>query len=285
MASANLNEPAFKKIGLIAGRGNLPVELVARFDQTGQPFRLLLVEGEASPNDFSAYDHDVVPITKIGQFLRLLKKHECTHVMMAGPVNRPNFKNIFPDKDGFRLLRKIGTSFSKGDDGLLRAITEFVEKEGFKIVGAHEFDTALTSQLGTLGKVEPTEEQREDIVHGIRVAKALGQYDIGQAVVVRSGYVLAVEAAEGTSRMIERCGDFKWDNQPAGVLVKMAKTDQELRVDMPAIGALTVQSVAQAGLCGIAIEAEKTLLINRDEIISEADRLGIFVEAFSEPQQ
>ncbi len=98
---------------------------------------------------------------------------------------------------------------------------------------------------------------------------------------MRSGYVLAIEAAEGTNKMIERCADFRWEEGAAGVLVKMTKAGQELRVDMPVIGVETVVQAANSGLSGIAIEAGKTLLIDRDAIILEANKQGLFIEAFS----
>jgi DUF1009 family protein len=281
VASANPNNSSAAKVGIIAGRGELPILLAEKLRASDKAFHLLLVQGEALPSEYSAFEYDVIPITKVGKFFKSLHAHKCTQVTMVGPVSRPNFKNIFPDKEGFKLLGRISAALSKGDDGLLSAITNFIEDNGFDVVGAHEFDDTLISDIGTLGKIAPSDEQRGDIQYGIEVSKTLSTFDIGQALVVRAGYVLAIEAAEGTNNMIERCADFRWEEGAAGVLVKMAKAGQELRVDMPAIGVETVKQVAKAGLSGIAIEAGKTLLIDREAIIAEADKQNIFIEVFS----
>ncbi len=163
VASANLNNNPSNKVGIIAGRGELPILLADKLRSSNRAFHLLLVQGEANPYDFSAYEYDVIPITKVGKFFKILNDRNCTQVTMVGPVSRPNFKNIFPDKVGFKLLGRISAALSKGDDGLLRAITNFIEENGFDHVGAHEFDKDLLSDIGTLGDIRPTAEQRSDI--------------------------------------------------------------------------------------------------------------------------
>lgn len=268
------------KVGIIAGSGELPLILAQKLQQSGRSVFLLLVEREADPKKYEEFPSEIVPITKVGRFLKLLARENCQQVTMVGPVRRPNFKNIFPDKEGFKLLGKIGSSLSKGDDGLLRAITGFIEEKGFTVVGPHEFSNDFVSKAGSLGTVFPTEEQVNDIQKGIEIGQVIGQFDIGQSLVIRRGYVLAVEAAEGTESMLSRCAEFAWDT-PSGVLIKMPKPGQELRTDMPAIGVDTVMQVTAAGLCGIAIEAEHTLLIDREKIIQAANESGLFIEAFT----
>jgi DUF1009 family protein len=129
---------------------------------------------------------------------------------------------------------------------------------------------------GALGRVEPDAEAAADIAHGLRIARALGALDIGQAVVVQQGLVLGVEAIEGTDALIARCAGLRRDG-PGGVLVKAAKPGQERRIDLPAIGARTVAAAAAAGLRGIAAEAGAALLLDRDEVVRRADAAGLFV--------
>jgi len=265
-----------EKIGIIAGRGQLPLRLAKSLTARGIPIFVLLVKNEALPGDYAQFSSEVIPITKIGKFIAALKREDCLRVTMAGPINRPNFKNIFPDKEGFKLLSKIGASLSKGDDGLLRAITQFVEDKGFEVVGAHKLDEGFVAEVGTLGDVRPTVDEFKDIVKGVEIARTIGVFDIGQALVIRSEYVLGVEAAEGTEQLISRCGAFAWEN-PAGVLVKLPKLGQDLRTDMPTIGPDTIDQMKSAGLKGVTIESGSTLILGREEVIMRANDANIFV--------
>jgi DUF1009 family protein len=129
---------------------------------------------------------------------------------------------------------------------------------------------------GPLGRVRPDAEAHADIERGLRIARAIGALDIGQAVVVQQGLVLGVEAIEGTDALLRRCRELRRDG-PGGVLVKTEKPGQEKRADRPTIGPRTVSLAAESGLRGIAAEAGATLLIDRDEVIRLANQAGLFV--------
>ncbi|MFT6559342.1 LpxI family protein [Sneathiella sp.] len=277
VASANHNSAIDEgRVGIIAGQGDLPLTLAETLKNRGEMPFLLLVKGEADPEKYKDYPHEIIPITKIGKFLKALKREECRRVTMVGPVARPDFKNLFPDFEGLKLLGRITSAVSKGDDGLMRAITSFVEEKGFKIVGAHEIAQDLLSTQGTLGANHPNEGDLKDINKGIAVIQALGEFDIGQAVIVRDEYVLGIEAAEGTENLIKRCATHKFE-YPAGVLVKLSKPGQDLRADMPTVGPDTVRQAINANLRGIAIEAEASQIVDRDETIRLADEAGLFL--------
>jgi len=129
---------------------------------------------------------------------------------------------------------------------------------------------------GRLGKICPDPQSEADIAHGLLVVRAIGALDIGQAVVVQQGLVLGVEAIEGTDELVRRCGALRREG-PGGVLIKMEKPGQERRTDRPTIGPRTVVMAAEAGLSGIAIEADATIVLDREEVIRGADRAGLFV--------
>src|SRR5579885_1523358 len=150
--------------------------------------------------------------------------------------------------------------------------------KALSLLRAHGVDELVRVAMpeGALGRVEPDAEAAADIAHGLRIARALGALDIGQAVVVQQGLVLGVEAIEGTDALIARCAGLRRDG-PGGVLVKAAKPGQERRIDLPAIGARTVAAAAAAGLRGIAAEAGGALLLDRDEVVRRADAAGLFV--------
>jgi DUF1009 family protein len=161
----------------------------------------------------------------------------------------------------------------------LRRVVRFFEGQGFTVRGAHEFVPSLLAPLGTYGAVRPTAEHESDIARGQALLQAMAPFDVGQAVAVARGYVLAVEAAEGTDEMLKRCGQLRqWGRKGrSGVLVKMPKAGQEMRVDMPAIGASTVENVAAAGLAGIAVASGKVIIADLEETVRLADKHGVFV--------
>ncbi len=266
------------KIGIIAGQGDLPLSLASSLEGRKQPFHFILVDGEANPEDYANYPHDIVPIAKVGKFLKALKKSGCSAVTLAGPVSRPNFKKLIPDLEGAKLIARIGGALSKGDDGLLSAVTDYIEEKGFRVLGAHELEEGLTTSSGLLNKITPSDDQSKDIEKGVTICRQIGKLDIGQAIVIRNGYILAVEAAEGTEKLLERCEELSWE-EPAGTLVKLPKPGQNLKADMPTVGLETLRQMKDANLSGLVIEAENTIIIDRDEFIQAANHLGLFVYA------
>src|SRR5262249_32212699 len=170
-----------------------------------------------------------------------------------------------------------------GDDGLLSAIVKELEREGFRVLGA---DDVLGAEdlmpIGPLGRHAPDADAKADIEHGLRVARALGELDIGQAVIMQQGFVLGVEAAEGTDELVRRCTALRREAL-GGVLVKISKPGQERRADRPTIGPQTVALAAASGLQGIAAEAGMTLVMDRAELIRVADEAGLFIIGVAAP--
>ena len=201
---------------------------------------------------------------------------------MAGNVDRPDFRTLVPDFRGLRFLPTLAMAARKGDDALLRALVEEFEAEGFVVEGAHEVMGDLTLPLGALGHHQPDASHEADIARALKVARTLGSLDVGQGAVACDGLILAVEAQEGTDAMLRRVAELPESirgvpGAPRGVLAKAPKPIQDTRVDMPTIGAFTLQRAARAGLAGVAGEAGKVLLMDRDEVIRIADELGLFV--------
>src|SRR5205823_10901008 len=164
-----------------------------------------------------------------------------------------------------------------GDDGLLSAIVKELEREGFRVLGADDIlGTDNLMPVGPLGRHKPDDDAKADIEHAMRVAHALGALDIGQAVIVQQGLVLGVEAAEGTDELLRRCAALRREG-PGGVLVKIEKPGQDPRADRPTIGLRTVLLAAEAGLQGIAVEANATIVLYHDEVIRAADHAGLCV--------
>jgi DUF1009 family protein len=269
------------KLGLIAGGGGLPIEVVEACRENGRPLFVVRLRGFADPR-LAAYEGEEIGLAELGRCIRALKRAECAAVCMAGLVARPDFGALKPDLRGLAALPGAIAAARKGDDALLRYLLHEFEKEGFAVEGAHEAAGRLTLPAGALGRFEPDAGAASDAVRALETARAIGRLDIGQAAVVCRGLVLAVEAQEGTAAMLARVAGLPEalrgaPGVPAGVLAKAPKPIQETRVDMPAIGPETIRAAATAGLAGVVGEAGRLLVIERETVAGLADELGLFV--------
>ncbi|HEY0598759.1 UDP-2,3-diacylglucosamine diphosphatase [Brevundimonas sp.] len=269
------------KLGLIAGGGALPLSVAARCEAEGRPVFVIRLAGFADPH-LARYPGVDAGMAEIGRVLSALKKAGCDAVCFAGTVSRPDFRSLKPDFKGMTLLPGIVAEAAKGDDALLRKILSVFEGEGYAVEGADDILGGETLPAGALGAVTPTPEQLQDLRKALHVAEKAGELDIGQGAVVCDGLVLAVEAQEGTDAMLARVAGLPADLRGSatgrkGALGKAPKPIQDLRVDMPVMGALTVELAAAAGLAGVGGVAGKLILIDHPAIVEAADRLGLFV--------
>lgn len=262
-------------LGIIAGSGGLPARLIESCHAAGRAVFVLALEGEADRDTVAGVPHAWCRIGGAASGLDVLRAHGVGELVLAGGVRRPSLAALRPDWRAARFLARAGYR-ALGDDGLLSAIVKELEREGFRVVGADQLLREADLPEGPLGRVRPDSEALADIARGMRVARALGALDIGQAVVVQQGLVLGVEAIEGTDALLRRCAALRRDG-PGGVLVKAEKPGQERRADRPTIGPQTVTLAAASGLRGIAAQAGATLVVDRGEIVRRADAAGLFV--------
>jgi DUF1009 family protein len=275
-----------RKLGLVAGGGALPVSLANHCEAAGRPIFVLRLKGTADP-ELAEFPGEEVGIAQLGRAMRLLRRAKCQSVCFAGLVARPDFRSLRPDLRGLIALPKFLRAARRGDDAMLRFLLGEFEREGFLVEGAHEVMGELALPAGALGRHAPGERDLADIAKAMEAARAIGRLDIGQAAVVCAGLVLAVEAQEGTDALLRRVAELPEairgaPERPAGVLAKAPKPTQELRVDLPTIGIGTLQEAARAGLAGVAGEAGKVLVLDRDAFIALADELGLFVVGVSD---
>ena len=202
-------------------------------------------------------------------------KQGVDEVVLIGSVRRPSLREIIPDWYTFKFLCSIWSQ-KLGDDALLRRIIQLFEKEGMKVIGIQDVIPNLQVPEGVLGKINPTKLEKSDVDYGFEIAKKLGQVDVGQGVIVQQGLVLSLEGIEGTDALIKRTKQLKRKGG-SGVLVKVSKPQQDLRVDMPTIGMNTVRLIHESGLKGIAVEADSVLLVDIEKTIELADKLGVFI--------
>lgn len=269
----------WNKLGLVAGGGDLPLRLASAAAKSGG-VHVVRLEGLAAPA-LAAFPGENCGLAEAGRIIRSLKEAGCDAVALAGVVRRPDFKSLKPDWRGAALLPRLIAAAAKGDGALLGVLVDTFEAEGFLVIGAEEVMASLAAPAGPLGRERPDAEAWSDIRKAAALIAALGPFDVGQAAVVARGFVVAIEAAEGTDAMLDRAASFRAGNGRAGVLVKRPKPGQELRVDLPVIGAETVRRAAAAGLAGVAVEAGAALVIDAAATIAAADAAGLFVYGFT----
>ena len=269
------------KLGLIAGGGDLPREIVTACRAADRPIFVVRLRGMADPGlgGEDGYDSG---LGELGRTFKALKAHACEAVCFAGKVPRPDFTTLRPDLRGMAALPGAIVAARQGDDALLRFLAGEFEKEGFKVEGADQVVAGLTLGQGPLGRHAPQEGDWLDIERAMAAARAIGGLDIGQAAVAARGVVLALEAQEGTDAMLRRCAELPAAlrgaaGAPVGVLAKAPKPIQDRRIDLPTIGPETLVAAARAGLAGVVGEAGALLIVDRAAVIETADELGLFV--------
>ncbi len=277
---------ASAKVGILAGGGDLPLHLARAVQATGRELYVVALHGEADTARYGDLPHGSVDPVKAGRIVDRLRSEGCGEVVLAGQVSRPNFDKLRPDWLGARLLLRVLAAARRGDDAVLAVFLRFFEDQGFRVVGVDQVAGELVAPSGVLGRCRPSAADRRDIAGAVRQVASLDTSDPAQGAVVRGGEQLAVEGAAGTDDMLARVARIGGPaNGPAsgqasercGVLVKITRSGQDRRVDLPTIGLTTVAGVRAAGLAGIAVEAGGALILDRQAVIAAADDAGMFL--------
>lgn len=279
-----------QKIAIIAGGGSLPLTLAQHLTMQGKESLIIGLIGHA---DKALLQTEYwVNLGAAGEVVSLLKTHQITELVIIGKVTRPSLQSLKPDKTARQILGNGLMNFFKGDNGLLSSIANYLEKEcKVTLKGVHDYLPNLTSKAGNIVGRSPIAQEINDIHKGYDILKALSPFDLGQSIVLESGLVLGVEALEGTDALILRCAELKRHKNdlelkhgdeflPAPILIKATKIKQDQRLDLPTIGLSTIQKAMDSGFAGIAIEAEKTLIVEKDEIQSLLQNKNFFLYAF-----
>ncbi|MDB5415336.1 MAG: hypothetical protein JWR10_3671 [Rubritepida sp.] len=266
------------KLGLIAGGGPFPGRIADAATKAGHDVFIVCVRDFCDPADYVRFPHMVERMGAGGAIVQRLKAEGVTHIVLSGKGKRPSMLSLVPDAWMARAIARVGVAIFKGDDALFRAFVKIFGEEGFEVISPQSLLSDSTAEAGLLVGQEPDPIARADIARGIQTLRCLAEMDIGQAVVVQQGLVLGIEAVEGTDSLLARAGELRRDG-PGGVLIKLAKIGQEMRVDAPVVGAMTVSAALAAGLRGIAIEAGRTIIADRAAMLDAAAANGLFILA------
>ncbi len=275
-----------RRVGLLAGAGRFPLAFAEAAKAQGLQVYCVGVNGMADEEQLRevCYSYAETPLARLGRAIRLFKRARIDRVVMAGKIEKTvlfqpfRMLRLLPDWRTLHMWYRYATRDRKDDTLLLAVIREF-ERDNIYFDSALDYCPELLVKHGFLTRRKPTDAQWRDIRFGWDLAKEMGRLDVGQSVVINDLAVIAVEAIEGTDRTIRRAGELC--RRGGFTVVKVAKPQQDMRFDVPTIGAQTIKTLQEAGGRVLAIESNKTIMLDQKDVIDLADRLGIAVVAIN----
>lgn len=270
-------------VGVIAGGGAMPFAVADSLAARGISPVLFALKGACDPVRAEKFRHHWISVGQVGRATRLFREEGCRDLIFIGSLVRPALSEIRLDLGTLRVLPHVMSAFRGGDNHLLSGVGRILETQGFRMVGIKDVAPDLLMPEGSIARATPSASAIADIARGRDVLGALGPFDIGQAAIVIDGHVVAVEDIEGTDGLLARVARLREAGRiraksARGVLVKAPKRGQDLRYDLPTIGAKTVEGAANAQLAGIAVIAGNTIAADAQAMIEAADRAGLFVQ-------
>ena len=270
------------RLAIVAGGGFLPLHVAEAARAAGENPFILRLRNEADQL-WDGFDNAVIGVGDMAGLSKLLRANGIDRVVLSGGVKRrPAFGEIRVNlKSLIKLPMAVRTLLAGGDDVVLKMVIGLIEAQGCHVIGAHEIAPDLLAETGPIGAVVPTDDDQRDAAAAAEAAEALGRLDVGQGAVSVGGRIVALEGVEGTDAMLERVAQLRAEKRISqrrkGVLVKLCKPQQDVRADLPTIGRSTIENARLAGLAGIAVEAGRALVIEREALVKAADEAGLFV--------
>jgi hypothetical protein len=276
---------ATSNLAILCGAGAFPIEVAEETRRAGRDPFLIGIVGSTDPA-IASFPHLWVRLGEVGRLVAALEARSVAEIALVGAISRPEFSDLRLDWGAVRRAGELAKLFRGGDNTLLSGVARIFEREGLKVVGAHEIAPRLVAPVGRIGAAGAPAAALADVRRALDLLDALAPFDVGQGVVVADDRVLAIEAAEGTDAMLARVGELRASGRPrlkgrAGVFVKAPKRGQDLRLDMPAIGPATIEAAAKAELAGVALIAGRVLIAERERLARAADAAGMFVVGFA----
>ena len=260
-------------IGIFAGSGSLPREILYFLNKNKKKYIILNLSNRKIKDSID------VQLGKFGKILNILKKNKIRKVIFAGYVKRPNLSNLKFDLKAISYLPKLIKVFKKGDGNILNFATQILKKNNIKVIDSHTYCKHLLVNK-TITKKKPSVEDKKDFSKGKKILNTLSKFDIAQGILLDNGYVMAIEAAEGTDEMLKRIAKIKSKNKGnSGVLIKLPKKEQSLSYDLPTIGLKTVQLCIKSKLNGIFLKKNQNIFLDQKKALNLANKHGIFITA------
>lgn len=284
---------AIQRLGLIAGNGQLPFYVLDEAARRGVPVTVAAIKEETSPGiaaHIESLNNDIslhwLGLGQLGRLLSAFRDEGVTHALMMGQVKHArifapgtrsplkHLKNL-PDLRAIKLLASLSR---KNTASLITAVIEEIEKEGIRFIDSTSFLERMLPGPGLLTGRRPTREEEDDFAYGIPVAREIMRLDLGQTIVVKSQAVVAVEAMEGTDATIRRAAELA--HGESITVIKVSRPNMEMRFDVPVIGPETLKVFAECHVTALAVDAGRTLIIDRDSFLARASDMGLCVMGF-----
>ena len=261
-------------IGIFAGSGSLPREILLFLNKNKKKYIILNLSNKKIKDSVD------VQLGQFGKILNILKRNKIRKVIFAGYVKRPNLSSLKFDLKAVSYIPKLIKVFKKGDGNILNFATQILKKNNIKVIDSHTYCKHLLVNK-TITKCKPSAEDKKDFLKGKKILNTLSKFDIAQGILLDNGYVMAIEAAEGTDEMLKRVAKIKLKNKGnSGVLIKLPKKKQSLRYDLPTIGLKTVQLCIKSKLNGIFLKKNQNIFLDQKKALNLANKHGFFITAF-----
>ena len=266
-----------KKIVVLAGGGDLPVEVIRKLIKKKIAFYCLIFEKNPVSKMILKKNHKLINFGKIISELLKLKNSGFNHIALVGNLKRPSITDIKPDFNSAKIIPKFVKILLKGgDNNLLNFCINYLNNIGFNVLDLRKIIPENFLSFGNITKIKFSKKIMDDIKKGKAILDYISKFDIGQSLVIQSGNVIGIEAAQGTDKLIKDSYNYLNKNEKS-ILVKLAKVKQNLKADLPTIGVKTLKNCNKFGISGIAFSGNKTLFINKQEVLKYCKQNNIFL--------
>ena len=260
-------------IGLIFGDTDFPNQILKTIKKKKVKYLIIdLSKSKKFKKDKKSY---AVSIGQFGRIINILKENNCKKVLFAGKVKKPNFSKLRLDFKGIYYIPRIIKASKLGDAAILKEIIKILDQNNIKTENSLKFNPELSLKRGNFSKIKPDKQDQLDIQKAIKTLNNLREYDFSQGVVVRNEKVISIEGKDGTKKLLEKSRSKKFRNH--GVLVKLPKKKQDLRIDLPTIGLNTLKQSKTAGLKGIVVKNKQHVFLDKSKCINFANKNKMFI--------
>ena len=261
-------------IGLFLGEKDLPNEIIKKIEKKKVKYFIIdLTKNNKFKNNKNSF---FINIGKFGEILNLIKSHKCTKVIFAGNIVKPKISKLKLDLRGLFYIPRIVKASKKGDAAILKVLIKILSENKIKVIKLNTFNPELTLKKGIYTKTRPTLFEKEDIVKGVKELKKINSHNHTQAVIIRDNKIISRETRKGTKEMIKSVTKSKIKK---GILIKLPKTKQDLRVDLPTIGIDTFKDCNEVGIKGIVIKSNQNIILKKELSIKYANQNKLFLIA------
>ena len=261
-------------IGLFLGEKDLPKEIIKKIERKNLNYFIIdLTKNNKFKKNKNSY---FINIGRFGQILKLIKKKKCKKVIFAGNIIKPKLSKLKLDLKGIFYMPRVIKASKLGDAAILKVLIKILSENNIKVIKLNIFNPELTLTRGVYTKIKPSKEERKEINIGIKTLKKINSYNHTQALIMRGKKVISLETRKGTKEMLQSVPKTK---NKKGILIKLPKSKQDLRVDLPTIGIDTFKDCNKAGIKGIVVRSNQNIILNKENSIKYANRNKQFLIA------